>query len=109
MHCFLPDFFQKIIQLLLSRGNTFDHGRVAHNCSILKFAIMSSFSNFDAIVNDRAFANLVNGPLALGLAIMEEKGLGEDEKLPVLSGTSQYSYGQYPNVIYFYVLYFYEG
>ncbi len=24
-------------------------------------------------------------------------------------GTSRYSYGQYPNVIYFYVLYFYEG
>ena len=93
MHCFLPDFFQKIIQLLLSRGNTFDHGRVAHNCSILKFAFVSSFSKFDAIVNDRAFANLVNGPLALGLAIMEEKGLGEDEKLPVLSNSDMLTLG----------------
>jgi len=45
--------------------------------------MVSSVSNFDSIVYRRVFAILVNGPLALGLAIMEEKGLAEDDKLAV--------------------------
>ncbi len=46
---------------------------------------MARLSSFADIINSTKFANAVNGPISLGLAMAEEKGLGDDDKLGVIS------------------------
>jgi hypothetical protein len=45
---------------------------------------MARLSNFSDIINSTKFANVVNGPISLGLAMAEEKGLGDNDKLGVI-------------------------
>jgi hypothetical protein len=45
---------------------------------------MSRFSAFSEIMNSTRFTNVVNGPISLGLAMAEEKGLSDEDKLGVI-------------------------
>jgi hypothetical protein len=45
---------------------------------------MSRFSAFSEIMNSTRFTNVINGPVSLGLAMAEEKGLSDEDKLGVL-------------------------
>jgi hypothetical protein len=45
---------------------------------------MSRLSAFSDIINSTRFTNVVNGPVSLGLAMAEEKGLNDEDKLGVI-------------------------
>ncbi len=48
---------------------------------------MARFSAFNDIMGSTRFSNAVNGPVSLGLAMAEEKGLSDEDKLGIIGYT----------------------